>query len=341
MGDFLGELLDRIDTAGQTFAENAFTVLSTDIVPLLRAMFILYVLYYGIQLILGTAKISVSDIVLRIVRALAIVILISSWGDFNAIVYSWITTVPESAGRAILAASNLGVTEPTNGLSQIWKVSNESATQFSKQSGYFTILPALFGFLVMFVAGFFIAVALAILVLAKVMMWILVGTAPIFLSMFLFDSTRGYAMGWLNQVFLYALIPLFVYTIAAFLITAANTELANMTSKIGTSDLQISDFAPFLLITFAGAFVMLQVQTLAGGITGATGADIGGTARRGVGRAISAGRAASGSLGIAGSKVIDSSKYNMGMIGTNKGQQVMRDSNSRAMERAFKSQKTR
>ena len=46
----------------------------------------------------------------------------------------------------------------------------------------------------------FIAVALAILVLAKVMLWVLIGTAPIFISCMLFEQTRSYGVGWFNQV---------------------------------------------------------------------------------------------------------------------------------------------
>lgn len=76
----------------------------------------------------------------------------------------------------------------------------------------------------MIVTGFFIAVALAILILSKVMMAILLGTAPIFLSLFLFEKTANYALGWLNQVLTRS--PLFVYAVAAFLIAAINPDLA-------------------------------------------------------------------------------------------------------------------
>ncbi len=121
MEDFIGELLERIDASGENFSQRAYEALSQDIEPLLRLLFILAVLFYGIQLFLGTSRISVAEIIGRLARILVIFILVGTWANFNSLVYEWLTEVPEAAGRAILAASGTGVTEPTNGLSQIWK----------------------------------------------------------------------------------------------------------------------------------------------------------------------------------------------------------------------------
>ncbi len=217
MDDFIGELLDRIDASGQNFSQSAYQALSQDLEPLLRLLFVLAVLFYGVQLFLGTSRLSVAEIIGRLVRVFVILILVGTWSNFNDLVYDWLTTVPEAAGRAILAASGTGVTEPTNGLSQIWKTANTAAAAFSEQAGYLSVLPALIGIVIMLFAGIFVAIALGILVLAKVILWVLLGTAPIFISCFFFDSTRNYAVGWLNQSLLYAMIPLFVYVIAAFL----------------------------------------------------------------------------------------------------------------------------
>ena len=130
MEDFIGELLQRIDASGENFSQRAFETLSQDIVPLLRLLFILAVLFYGVQLFLGTSRISVAEIIGRIARVFVIFVLVSTWANFNSLFYDWLTKVPEAAGRAILAASATGVTEPTNGLSQIWKTANVAAAAF-------------------------------------------------------------------------------------------------------------------------------------------------------------------------------------------------------------------
>lgn len=275
MEDFLGDLLQRIEDSGTSFSEQAYTVVGQEIMPLLQIMLVAHVAYYGLQLFLGTARIGVSEIVGRIVRMMIILALVSSWANFNNLLYQWINDTPEDVGRAILAASGTGITEPTNGLSQIWRTANQAASAFAEQSGYFSILPSMIGVLIMVGAGIFIAVALAILILAKVMLWVLIGTAPIFIACMLFERTRGYGVGWFNQVLTYALIPLFIYVVASFLIAAMNPELTKIDAASGSRTLTLADIAGFLLLCAAGAFVMLYVQSIGQGIAGGVSSGVG------------------------------------------------------------------
>ncbi|TDW28136.1 type IV secretion system protein VirB6 [Rhizobium azibense] len=278
MQDFLGDLLERIENSGATFSEQAYTIVGNEILPLLRLMLVVYVAWYGLQLVMGTARLGVGEIVLRIIRMVMILLLVSSWGNFNNFVYHWINDTPEDVGRAILAASGTGITEPTNGMSMIWQTANQAASVFAEQSGYFSILPSMIGLLIMVGAGVFIAVALAILILAKVMLWVLIGTAPIFVSCFLFDRSRRYGMGWFNQVLTYALIPLFIYVVAAFLIAAMNPELSKIDVASGSRTLALADTAGFLLLCIAGGFVMLYIQSIGQGIAGGIASGVGGAA---------------------------------------------------------------
>ncbi len=308
MHDFLGDLLDRIEQTGANFSSRAYGIIGDEIVPLLTIMFIAYVAYYGLQLVMGTARVSVSEIIGRVARMLIILALVKNWDYFNTLFYSWLNNTPEDVGRAILTATGTGITEPTNGLSMIWKTANDAASAFAEQSGYLTILPSMVGFLIMLAVAVFIAVALAILLLAKVMMWVLIGTAPIFIGCMLFDQTRSMGVAWFQQVLTYALIPLFVYVVAAFLIAAMDPELTKVTSAASQRRLQLSDISAFLLLCTAGAFVLFNIQVLAQGITGGISAGVGNFART-VGRitgvsapiaALSGGQRLSGAIGTAG-----------------------------------------
>ncbi|MEK1894585.1 MAG: type IV secretion system protein [Rhizobium sp.] len=278
MEDFLGDLLDRIENSGTSFSQKAYTIVGNEIMPLLQTLFVVYVAWYGLQLVMGTARLGVGEIVARIVRMMIILTLVSSWGDFNNLFYRWINDTPEDVGRAILAASGTGISEPTNGMSMIWRTANEAASALAEQSGYFTILPSMIGVIIMVGAGVFIAIALAILILAKVMLWVLIGTSPIFISCMLFERTRGYGVGWFNQLLTYALIPLFIYVIAAFLIAAMNPELSKIDAASGSRTLTLADIAGFLLLCIAGGFVMLYIQSLGHGIAGGIAAGIGNAA---------------------------------------------------------------
>lgn len=279
MHDFLRDVLERVEQTGVSFSEEAFDIVGQQLMPLLTILFVVYVSFYGLQLVMGTARVGVSEIIGRIVRMLVILALIGEWENFNSLFYAWLSDTPENVGRAILTATGTGITEPTNGLSLIWKTANEAASALAEQSGYFSILPSMVGFLIMLCVGVFIAVALAILLLAKVMMWVLIGTAPIFIACMLFERSRGLGVAWFQQVLMYALIPLFVYVVAAFLIAAMDPELTKVTNAAGQRRLQLSDISAFLLLCCAGAFVLFNIQILAQSITGGIAAGIGRIAR--------------------------------------------------------------
>lgn len=304
MQDFLGALLNRIENSGASFSEKAYTIVGNEIMPLLQSLFVVYVAWYGLQLVMGTARFGVGEIVGRIVRMMIILALVRSWGNFNNLFYHWINDTPEDVGRAILAASGTGITEPTNGMSMIWNTANDAASAFAEQSGYLTILPSMIGIVIMVAAGVFIAIALAILILAKVMLWVLIGTSPIFISCMLFEKTRNYGTGWFNQLLTYALIPLFIYVIAAFLIAAMNPELTKINAASGSRTLTLADVAGFLLLCIAGGFVMLYIQSLGQGIAGGIAAGVGNAAKNithyaGVRLPRAAGRAALGGRRVA------------------------------------------
>jgi type IV secretion system protein VirB6 len=106
-------------------------------------------------------------------------------------------------------------------------------------------------------------------------MWVLIGTAPIFIACMLFEQTRSYGVGWFNQVVIYALIPLFIYVIAAFLIAAMDPELTAIEAAAKSRTLKLSDIAAFVLLCAAGAFILLQIQAIAQGIAGGIAAGIG------------------------------------------------------------------
>ncbi|WP_214473430.1 type IV secretion system protein [Mesorhizobium sp. dw_380] len=279
MEDFLGDLLDRIEDTGRTFSERAYGIVSSEITPLLNVLFLAYVAYYGLQLFMGTSRVSVAEVIGRVARMVLILLIVREWNNFETLFYSWLNDTPEDVGRAILTATGTGITEPTNGLSMIWKTANEAAAAFAEQSGYFAILPSMIGFLIMLCVAVFIAVALAILLLAKVMMWVLIGTAPIFIACMLFEQTRSLGVSWFRQVLLYALIPLFIYVVAAFLIAAMDPELTKVTNAANQRRLQLSDVSAFLLLCCAGAFVLFHIQVLAQSIVGGVSAGIGNVAR--------------------------------------------------------------
>lgn len=259
MTDIVGSIIVRFEAAGSRFSELAYGFIGSEIAPILHVSLVAYVALYGIQLLLGTSTIGLSDVIMRVVRMAFIVTLAGNWRYFDELAYTWLTNVPERIGKSLLEVIGTGISQPTIGLTAIWKTSNEAASAFARQTGYLVVLPSLVGWLLMANALILLGIAVALLLLTKVMTWALVGTAPVFIACMLFVPTRNLARAWLHQVLLYATIPIFLYVVLGFLIVAIEPELIRITDASDKSALKLSDIAGFLILCAAGSVMLVHV----------------------------------------------------------------------------------
>lgn len=281
MGDFLGNILDLVDRTGATFSAIAYNNIGRQIAPLLDIMLVAYLAFYGLQLIMGTSRISVAGVIDRTVRIVFIITLIKNWGYFNDIIYKWLNDTPRDLGNTLLNIMSTSVDDTTAGLSRIWECANKAASAFAEQTGFQAVLPSLVGLLLMAGALSFIGLALSMLLLAKVATWIMIGTAPVFIACMLFEQSRGVAWAWFQQLLLYALLPLFVYVICAFLITAIDPEVQRVLTAAEQRQITLTDVRGFLLLCAAGAFVVANIHSLVRGLASGVTRGIGNMARRG------------------------------------------------------------
>jgi type IV secretion system protein VirB6 len=280
MNDFLGDILTLVENTGATLSETAFNIIGKQIAPLLDIMLVGYLAFYGLQLIMGTSRISVAGVVDRAFRMIFIVTLIKNWSYFNDLIYRWMNDTPKSLGDALLNILGTSVGDTTTGLSKIWECANKAAGAFAEQTGFQAVLPSLVGLLIMAGALAFIALALSVLLLAKIVTWVLIGTAPIFIACMLFEQTRGIAWAWFQQLLLYALLPLFLYVICAFLITAIDPDLKHVLEVAEQRKINLTDVRGFLLLCATGAFVVANIYSLARGIASGLTAGISAIARK-------------------------------------------------------------
>ncbi|HWT61838.1 MAG TPA: type IV secretion system protein [Ochrobactrum sp.] len=278
--DFLSDILGRVDNTGGTFSATAYGIIGPQMAPLLNTMLIGYLAFYGLQLLMGTSRISVATVVNRAFRMIFIVTLINNWSYFDEFIYKWLNETPKELGSTLLGILHTNVTDTTAGLSKIWECANKAASAFAEQSGYTAVLPSAVGLLIMAGALAFIALALSMLLLAKIATWVLIGTAPIFIACMLFEQSRGIAWAWFQQLLLYALLPLFVYVICAFLITAIDQDLKHVLEVAEQRKITLLEVRSFLLLCVAGAFIVANIHSLARGIAAGMTAGIGNIARK-------------------------------------------------------------
>jgi type IV secretion system protein VirB6 len=113
----------------------------------------------------------------------------------------------------------------------------------------------------------FIAVAITLVMIGKVALFVLLGLAPLFIAMALFDFSSTLFTGWLRACVQYAIVPVIVYGILSFLLTIMNAAIANVA---GITDMSsgLTLLGPFLILCVVGVVILLQALPIAASIAG-------------------------------------------------------------------------
>lgn len=274
MDDFIGNVIDRFHHVGQNFVEHTYRTISMEILPVLYFLFVIYIAYYGIQVATGVAKLSIGDIILRILRIMLILVFTRNWIYFNQYIMSWITEIPERLGTVLLSSNTPSATSVSMGLSNLWFSAVEVASAFAHQGGIMFPFPWFISVIIFIVVGVFIGIAFALLISAQLILWAILATAPIFIPCMMFKLTQEISMGWFKQLITYALMPLSIYIIAAFFTINMGPDLRAATLASTSRALIVSDAISFLLQALAGIYVLLNIHQIVQGLVGTTMANM-------------------------------------------------------------------
>jgi type IV secretion system protein VirB6 len=113
----------------------------------------------------------------------------------------------------------------------------------------------------------FVAIAILYVLVGKIALFLLLGLAPLFIAMALFNFSSAVFTGWLRTCAQYALVPVIVYGILGFLLTLMNQTIANLA---GVTDISsaMTYVAPFLVLCVVGSAMLPMSLTIAASIAG-------------------------------------------------------------------------
>lgn len=266
--DFVGKLLDNLDKIGKNFSEAAFASFENEIMPLITVAVIVYVMIYGLRLMLGATSVSAAEVIVHLVKVVSVTMLATNWSMFNDVIYSWLIAIPDGVGQLILNAAGGTTSKTTNGLSAIVAQATTINHSFNDAAGWTKFGPIIFGAFVLVIAYFLVGVALMLLMISKVALWILIGSAPLFIACYLFSFSKSLTDGWISQVLAYAIMPIFTYGACAIIISVMRTGF----SQTDYSSLKLEELsslgATFILIAVAGLYILFTIQTLSQGVVG-------------------------------------------------------------------------
>ena len=234
----------------------------------------LYVVYWGYEMIYGRASLTAGAFVWRMLRIWLIYLIAFSWSPFSILVVNVFTSTADGVATAVCSGvGGTGCSSPESAvgsqLSMVFSNGLTAAKTISASGGWGAALSlGLLAIIDIVAVVIFVAVAITLVMIGKVALFVLLGLAPLFIAMALFEFSSTLFTGWLRTCVQYAIVPVIVYGILSFLLTIMNAAIANVA---GITDMSsgLTLLGPFLILCVVGVVILLQAVPIAASIAGA------------------------------------------------------------------------
>lgn len=277
--DVIGGLFSQVDQAGLGMIEELYAGLATAITPVFIIAMTIYVVWLGYQLMIGKMGLTAGAIIWSIGRMLLIYAMAFYWSSFGPLAAKAAIAGPDAiatvicqstGGEGCQGSDSTGSSSTTQGLSAIWNAGATVGTNVVQAGGYTGVGLMLAGIVIMVIVGFLVVLAAALLIMTKIALFVLLATAPIFISMALFNFTSGIFSAWLSTILTYALVlPCVVYGILGIMLIFMKEKaegLMSQTSALGQAENALTVVAPFLVLCGICFYLLLQAKNIAHGI---------------------------------------------------------------------------
>ncbi|WP_322885887.1 type IV secretion system protein (plasmid) [Sinorhizobium medicae] len=272
----ISDIFEKLDNIGETFISNAYEGLALQVTVLFGSMLTLYVIWWGYMILAGRDGFSVPEAAWRLGRAFFIYYMATNWDAFSATLYQLVQAVPNLVSDTIIEsiAGSGGIldggTDDTTGVVKILDAVFETAGKVYEQvaTGTFEYVGALIGAVVFVVAMIFIAVAAAAILAAKLMLFITLALAPVFIILALYRWTFRFTDGWLLLMVNLMVTQTLMMSFLAFLYQLI--ELAINTANNTATESKLSYVAPFVVVCLLGIVVFRFIPSFAAAIVGGT-----------------------------------------------------------------------
>ncbi len=270
------ELINNVDAIILSFVQGSFGNFTGTVQALWHLMFIVFVAFYGYKIMIS-GRFSASDLLIHCVKIIIILGLATKWDMFFLFIFNMVTDLPSDiAGQMMLAASSsfssagqVGSEASANtALSQFFDRGMAVSANVLQGAGWTDFGQYFYAFAIWIGTIGVTGYAAMLIILAKLAVAVLLGLGPIFILLLIFTNTKALFEGWLRTLLNYALVPVFVYTLLAILLTLAEGPLSYLEKSSNIYDELITAIGPFLLISVISILLLAQILNIAASVTG-------------------------------------------------------------------------
>jgi len=261
VGNGIAAALQAVDCVANESIAGAFGRLFAPggaLVTVLTILLTLFVAWFGINLLLGRANLSVRSLTPRMMTIGVVLTIVTSWVAYSTLVWNLAIGGPDEIATVITGSQGSATQVFAQKIDVVFQALQQAAPQTDgKDVGAFSPEGMMWLGAMLLLLG-----TVGVLVTARIALAVLVAVGPIFVVMALFESTRGMFTGWLKGLVMLALVPLFAVLGGSIMLELAVPVLASLVATPGQVDPQAA--MAFFVIGAVHAALMIMVLKVAG-----------------------------------------------------------------------------
>ncbi len=265
-------LLHEIDQLLSSFVSEGYHHLANYLrTPLLSAM-TLYVVISAWMAVMGWSNQSLSNLFKAVVKLGLISLAALNWSWFSQVFYGLLVTAAGQVGDALLHATPIPIPhfagEGIDGGLQTVLIELTKIGVWTWVTGSWHNIGPYINALLIWGFGFsLLFIGLFECVLAKVMLAVLLATAPLFIGFTVFKVTQSLFDRWLGACIGFSLLLVLISSVLALILNLADWAIAGVYQSHATH-LKLVGFVPVMMIAVIGIGIILKTAQLAHGIAG-------------------------------------------------------------------------
>ncbi len=265
----LAGALRGVDCVAGEMAQAAFSRLfgpGGELAPALTIFFTLFVALFGIALMTGRTRVGISQLTPRFATLVLVIVLTSSWLAFQAVVWNIFVLSPDYLASVITGVDG----SATATFAEKIDITFITIGQIAGAGGEAQDISVFSPTGLLWLGGTLLLLGtVGVLVTSKIALAVLVALGPIFVSMALFDGTRGLFVGWLKGLTMLALAPLFAVLAGGVMLELAVPVISSLATQQGNIDPRAA-MAFFLIGAVHVALMLLVLKVSATMVAGWT-----------------------------------------------------------------------
>lgn len=305
---FLSDTFADVNTALNTFVTNFSTGIASEIAPLVGGFLTLSFIILGIMAVRGLLDSPFLDVAVKMLKVSIIVSIALSAPLFQKYIIDVLLTLPDDLVASVVSKSVTGTPViagqgAAQAIEQLFDLGCEKAGMYFDafsigiMPGSSTnLMPLVEGLMVFIGTLLCVIMGTLWLFIAKVVLALMLGVAPIFIVMLAWQPTQQYFFSWLNTVFNTVITTIFVIAIFSIFIAIFNVQLNALEVTQDTANFSEAASYSFLGLLCLGVLMTIPhyVSQLTSAAAGAVGSAVSNMMSKAGGTAATTGSAITG-----------------------------------------------